>query len=242
MNRIVVFCLAGVIGVAFVPLGWAAEPACTYYKVNTSLLNISKEAGSGIYIDVLEDGEIACITRQQKSDGRDWGFIAHKLQKPDGTAPVNGWSTLAYLKKLSAAEAKAAGAGKTAPAATAASPPPAAKSPADALPSAAATPPAKIRPEDVLRFDQPVPFGPYPVNGNTLKKLAESTPLFPPIEGLDEALWKKQCTSCHKWNQQRLCAQGGTYVKVARYALRHQHPFGGAYKIALMKWSRSGCQ
>ena len=81
-----------------------------------------------------------------------------------------------------------------------------------------------------------------PVNGSSIKQLIEGIPLFPPIEGLDEALWKKPCSSCHKWNQERLCEQGKTYAKAAKYVLRHPHPYGGALKLALMRWAQSGCE
>jgi hypothetical protein len=96
--------------------------------------------------------------------------------------------------------------------------------------------------EAPLKFTQPIPFGPYPVNGNTIEQLAHSTPMFPPIEGLDEKLWKKNCTTCHKWDQQQLCEQGAGYAKTPANVLRTQHPFGGAYKLALMQWAKSGCQ
>ena len=93
-----------------------------------------------------------------------------------------------------------------------------------------------------LRFDQPIRSGPYPVNGLSIKQLIESVPLFPPIEGLDEALWKKPCSSCHKWDKERLCQQGKTYVNAARYVLRQPHPYGGPFKVALMRWAKSGCE
>ena len=80
------------------------------------------------------------------------------------------------------------------------------------------------------------------MNGHSIKEMIESTPLFAPIEGLDEALWKKKCTTCHQWNKERLCEQGGTYVKDPKYVLRQPHPFGGALKLALMRWAISGCQ
>ena len=80
------------------------------------------------------------------------------------------------------------------------------------------------------------------VGASTLQQLAKSMPLYPPIEGLDESLWKKPCVTCHKWNRKRLCDQGTFYVKSAKNVLRHQHPFGGQYKIALMRWSKSGCK
>jgi hypothetical protein len=96
--------------------------------------------------------------------------------------------------------------------------------------------------EAPLRFDQPIRTGPYPVNGLSIKQLIESVPLFPPIEGLDEALWKKPCSSCHKWDKEKLCQQGKTYVNAARYVLRQPHPYGGPFKVALMRWAKSGCE
>ena len=92
-----------------------------------------------------------------------------------------------------------------------------------------------------MRYDQPIPFGPVPVNGTSIKEMIESVPLFPPIEGLDDAQWKKPCSSCHKWDQARLCEQGKTYVQNPKSVLRHSHPFGGADKLALMRWAKSGC-
>jgi hypothetical protein len=95
---------------------------------------------------------------------------------------------------------------------------------------------------DALRFDQPVPFGASPVRGQTLEQLANGEPLFPPIEGLPENLWKKTCATCHKWDKAKLCDQGASYVKSAKGAFRHQHPYGGPYKLALMRWASSGCK
>ena len=242
--------LALVFGVA---PAMAQEINCSFYRVNTSLLNINQEPGADTYIDVLEDGEIACVTKQQKANGGDWVFIAFKLDKKNAREAVDGWASQRFLKELSPAEAAAAGAaaaGKPAIAAAAPAPAPisapssaVAPAPTPAPPPAAvAAAPAPIRAEELLRFDQPVPFGPFPVNGSTIKALAEGVPLFPPIEGLDEALWKKSCTSCHKWDKARLCDQGATYVKAPKNVLRHPHPYGGAYKIALMRWAKSGCE
>ena len=94
----------------------------------------------------------------------------------------------------------------------------------------------------MLRFSTPIPFGPFPVNGNTIERLAESVPQFPPFDGLEESMWKKNCSTCHKWDRQALCEQGASYAKNPRNALRHPHPFGGAYKSALMQWAKTGCQ
>jgi hypothetical protein len=230
----VVLCL-GLVFVAGVAA--AEEPICSLYKVNTPMLNVSKDAEGDAYIDVLEKGEIACVTRQQKVDGRDRGFVPYKLESATKHTPVNGWATLRYMTALSAAEAAALG-GAPAPPAPAPTPQPAPPAAADATPPAATD-------EDVLRYDQPIPFGPFPVNGRSIKAIAELgelVPLFAPIEGLDEAIWKKSCTACHKWNQARLCDQGKGYAKNVRSILRQPHPFGGAFKLAVMRWAKAGCQ
>jgi len=243
----IVFCLA-----LFFSAGVAsAQDACTIYKVNTSLLNISKDAGGDIYNDALFDGDIVCVARTQNVGGADWGYISHKLEPANVRTPVEGWSSLQYLQAMSAADARAALAG--APSAGAPAAPPAAAesapTPAPMAPPAVARAPSAapagatvaIRAEDTLRFDQPIPFGPFPLNGHSLKELIDTVPLFPPIEGLEESLWKKKCTSCHQWDQASLCQQAATYVQTPRYALRVPHPFGGTLQIALMRWSKSGC-
>jgi hypothetical protein len=258
IGRLTTLCLVLVIGTG---VALAQEPACSLYKVNTSLLNVSKDAGSDIYVDVLEDGEIACVTRQQKVGADDWGYVSQKVAKPDKRTPVDGWSTLRYLVALSPTEAAAYGGASAPPPAVAAAPPPPTTAAAPPPPVVAAAPPvvapsapvaapapapvaSTMRAEDTLRYDQPIPFGPYPVNGHSIAEIVTTfTPLFPPIEDLPEELWKdKHCTTCHKWDKATLCQQGATYVKAPKYALRIQHPFGGTLKVALMRWVKSGCQ
>jgi len=173
---------------------------------------------NAVFIDILDKGEIACVTRDQKVGDSEWGYVAHKVIKPGQNAPVEGWTTLRQLAPLSPAEV-ATITGTAAPAA-----------------------PANAPADDVLRFSAPIQFGPFPVNGNSIEHLAESIPQFPPFDGLEENMWKKKCSACHKWDRQALCEQGTSYVKNPRNALRHPHPFGGAYKSALMQWAKAGCQ
>ncbi len=109
----------------------------------------------------------------------------------------------------------------------------AAPAPPDRSPAAAGTP---------IRFADPLKTGPFPVNGQSIETLASLKPLFPPIEGLDEKVWKLDCGSCHKWDRQTLCKQGQTYVGDPAMALRNRHPYGGPFKVALMEWARTGCQ
>jgi len=93
-----------------------------------------------------------------------------------------------------------------------------------------------------LRFDAPVPTGAYPVRGQSLEELAKSIPINPPIAGLKESLWKKTCNACHQWNRERLCEQGKSYINAPNDLMRHPHPYGGAYKLALLRWSKAGCK
>jgi hypothetical protein len=113
--------------------------------------------------------------------------------------------------------------------------------PPAAIPSTIASPTTALSPETILYFEQPVPFGPVPVNGKTINQLADSIPLFPPIEGQNEVVWKKNCSACHKWDRESLCQQGARYVADPNTVLRLQHPYGGPFKVALMRWARGGC-
>jgi hypothetical protein len=224
MTRLLVLCVAALVWTQSAP---AQEPQCRLYKVQSNSLNISKEPrGDAGYIDTLDNADVVCVTREQKVGERNWGFVDHKLT-PDQRKPAAGWANMALLQRLSEAEG-ASVRGLTAS-------PPAAAAPAAAA-AAAAT-------EEIVRFNEPLTSGPYPVKGQSLEQLMlTGIPQFPPIEGLDDALWKKQCTSCHKWDQRTLCEQGATYVKDPKSALRKSHPYGGAEKVAMMEWSKTGCQ
>src|ERR1700720_2754771 len=149
----IVFCLALICGVGAAS---AQDPSCTLYKVNTSQLVISKDAGGNIYNDALFDGDVACVTRKANVKGVVWGYISQKLESPTVRTPVEGWSSLQNLQEITKAEADALLADTAPPArAPAARPPATAAAPAPAAPPAAAAPPspaaaravAAVRPE-----------------------------------------------------------------------------------------------
>jgi hypothetical protein len=217
MQRLVL-CVAAALCIQYAT---AEESQCRLYKVQSGSLNVSKEPrGDAPYIDVLDNADVICVSREQKAGGRDWGFVDHKLVKPDQRKPVAGWANLALLQRLSDAEVAALR--------------------APTAPTTAAAPAAPT--EEVVRFTEPLTTGPFPINGRSLEQLVTGIPLFPPIEGLDESVWKKNCNACHKWDRQTLCEQGATYVKNPRSALRGSHPYGGPEKIAIMQWAKTGCQ
>jgi len=120
--------------VTWAPCASAQEPACLFYKVQSSTLNVSKKPrGDAAYTDVLDNADVVCVTREQSAGGRNWGLVEHKLVKPDQRKAIGGWVNLAALQPLSAADGAAARGLTVAPAAPAPAPPPApAASPAPA--------------------------------------------------------------------------------------------------------------
>jgi hypothetical protein len=106
----------------------------------------------------------------------------------------------------------------------------------------AEAPAADTTAEEIVRFDQALRLGPYPLNGLSLSQLILGIPLFPPIDGLPGNVWKKHCNECHYWDRRTLCEQGAFYLKNPAMALRKSHPYGGPEKIALMQWVKNGCQ
>ncbi|MGR3321313.1 MAG: caspase family protein [Pseudooceanicola sp.] len=96
----------------------------------------------------------------------------------------------------------------------------------------------------VVFFDEPLTQGVPDIIGRTIIEVTELSPLFPPIEGLPEEMWKEQkCTSCHQWNREALCTQAKVYLtENASRALAKEHPFGGSFKRNLKAWAQGGCE
>jgi len=95
-----------------------------------------------------------------------------------------------------------------------------------------------------VTFSVPLTSGGEGVVGKTLEQLIVGSPLFPPIEGLPEAVWKgKTCSTCHDWKRDNLCTQAQTYLaEDAARALSKQHPYGGGLKANLKRWAVNDCQ
>lgn len=108
---------------------------------------------------------------------------------------------------------------------------------ADVSDAAAPTPPV------LVTYSTPLVQGDPAIIDKTIAELIESSPLFPPVEGLPDEYWKeKTCTACHTWEQANLCDQANTYLTEAGSAnLTKQHPFGGTFKMNLRDWAVGGC-
>jgi hypothetical protein len=183
------------------------------------------------FVDMLDGGDIACVRSNQLIGGKQWGHVLFRVipDRRERTS-VDGWALMQNLVPMRMPhELKELDSER----------PPAADSKiGNQSPPMAATDGS----QDIVRFDQPLPFGPVPINGRTLSELTQSVPMFPPVKEAEEALWKKQCPSCHTWERQSLCKQGEIFLANPRNALRQPHPFGGPFKVALMRWAKNGCQ
>lgn len=112
-------------------------------------------------------------------------------------------------------------------------------------PEAVAVAPAP--PADVFsdfNFVTPFPIG-EGIEGRSIAQiLATGSPLFPPIEGIPEAMWKGQsCSNCHQWTDATLCDQAKTYMAAdSEAALAKVHPLGRSFKLGLRAWATGGCE
>lgn len=107
-----------------------------------------------------------------------------------------------------------------------------------------ASQPAPDDPPRVVLFDRPLEHGVPEIVGKTLLQVTRASPLFPPIDGLPEAMWKGQsCSNCHSWTREALCEQASFYLgENASRSLQKRHPFGGSFKRNLRHWAANDCR
>ena len=93
-------------------------------------------------------------------------------------------------------------------------------------------------------FSEPLLSGAPEILGKSIEELVAGSPIFPPIEGIPEELWKGQsCANCHDWTREALCTQATTYLTaIANRSLEKQHPYGGTFKQNLKRWAEGGCE
>ncbi|MEL7468838.1 MAG: caspase domain-containing protein [Pseudomonadota bacterium] len=105
--------------------------------------------------------------------------------------------------------------------------------------------PAPEPPSDgAVTFSAQLPSDDPVLAGKSIEDLIASTPLFSPIEGLPEQLWKDQpCANCHQWTRDDLCVQANVYASAdGTRSLSGEHPLGTAFKSALSDWARNDCR
>lgn len=115
--------------------------------------------------------------------------------------------------------------------------------PSDTGQTATQEPADPVPPAAPIEFSTPLTSGGPDLEGKTLEQLIEGSPLFPPIVGLPEQLWKgKTCSTCHQWTRSELCDQGKRYLpESGQAALLKQHPYGGAVKRHMKAWAENDC-
>ena len=99
-----------------------------------------------------------------------------------------------------------------------------------------------VQPRNVS-FSAPLVVGSADIVGRSIEELVQGSPLYPPIEGLPESIWKDQsCSNCHQWTKEALCDQSQVYIGAnAERSLQKQHPYGGSFKQNLRVWADGGC-
>ncbi len=102
---------------------------------------------------------------------------------------------------------------------------------------------APAQPTGLFTFDTPITSGAEEIIGMSIMELIEGSPLFPPLEGLPDEVWKnKQCSECHQWERANLCEQGQGYLALnAQRSLGKVHPYGGSFKQSIRAWAAGGC-
>jgi uncharacterized caspase-like protein len=93
-------------------------------------------------------------------------------------------------------------------------------------------------------FNEPLTEVPEEIAGKSIADLIAGSPLYPPIEGLPDEVWKEQtCSHCHQWTQADLCVQAQTYATApAERTLSREHPLGTAFRGVLRVWAEGGCE
>ena len=173
-----------------------------------------------------DPGREAAMMDAARASGRIEDYRAYLEAFPSGI--------FAELARIEVASIEAKASVDPAPKPAASAPPPA------PAPLAQATGPAPAP----VYFDRPMTEGAPEIVGRTIMEVTGLTPIYPPIEGLPDAVWKNQtCTTCHTWTRDALCAQGKAYLgETAARALSKEHPLGGSFKRNLRVWAGGGCQ
>ncbi|MEM7748880.1 MAG: hypothetical protein AAF346_11545 [Pseudomonadota bacterium] len=96
----VFFCIA-----ASLPAGPAqAQDSCELYDTTGEIVDVFKEPNpKGKYFELLERGDVTCISAQKQNGSTTWGFITYRKDKNGQKVTVNGWVDLQFVAPQSGA-------------------------------------------------------------------------------------------------------------------------------------------
>jgi len=85
---------------ALPPITAHAQGNCQLYDTTGEVVDVFKTPSTqGAYFELLERGDITCISRQQQSGSRNWGFIEYRKDKSGQKVVVKGWVDLQFVAR-----------------------------------------------------------------------------------------------------------------------------------------------
>jgi len=98
--------------------------------------------------------------------------------------------------------------------------------------------------DETILFNTPLMGDTESLSPRSISELINAEPTYAHIEGLASNVWAgKNCSDCHNWTRENLCAQGQLYISNKDLRIDEiRHPYGGFFKQALKQWAAGQCQ
>ena len=86
--------------VAMAPLPSTAQEDCELYDTTGEIVDVFKTpSAKGKYFELLERGDVTCISKQQKTGDQSWGFVTYRKEQSGRKVAVNGWVNLQFVAR-----------------------------------------------------------------------------------------------------------------------------------------------
>ena len=85
---------------AMAPVPSTAQENCELYDTTVEIVDVFKTpSAQGKYFELLERGDVTCISKQQKSGNQTWGFVTYRKESSGRKVAVNGWVDLQFVAR-----------------------------------------------------------------------------------------------------------------------------------------------
>lgn len=75
-----------------------AQDGCELYDTTGEIVDVFKKPDAqGPYFELLERGDVTCISAQKQNAGTTWGFVTYRKDKNGQKITVNGWVDLQFV-------------------------------------------------------------------------------------------------------------------------------------------------